>query len=230
MLTVDDVNNFRQQFSQFQNMAIRIVRHISTRFAIAMVPYLRSLMIKSNKLHAELFEVNIDAPMPTVRCTDTAEFLQRVCELRKTPLENCTLMIGIDRGDETLKISVTILENDQNGVPRGKSVDHGEFLTSGVRRILVLAAAAVEEHYDTVAELMKVLDGVDCYQMRFAVDHKMKSTCCGVAGGRATHWCTLCEYDNRDNDDPVVARAKVRTFESLRRHHAAYKAAMRTRK
>ncbi len=226
MLTVADVANFRQQFSLSQNMAVRIVRHISSRFSIPMVPFLRQLTIKSNRAHEELFEVNQNATVPTVQCTDTAEFLRRICELRGTPLMNCTCIVGVDRGDETLKVSVTVVENNDNGVPRGRGVGYGNFMTSGVRRILVLAASVAAENYDSVMELLEVIEGLDTSLIQFAVDHKMKSELCGVAGGGATHWCTLCEYDNRDNDDPMVGRARVRTFENLRSNNRRYREAM----
>ena len=204
-------------------MALRIVRHISKRYDIPMQRYLKRLTMKSTLLHAELFEVDVNAAVPTVRCTDTAEFLRRVCELRETPLDNCTLIVGVDRGDDTLKLSVTVVENNEEGVPVGSSVGDGEFLTSGVRRILVLAAAATEENYESVSELLEVLQGVDCSIMKFAVDHKMKAELCGIAGGAATHWCDLCEYDNADNDNANVARAKQRTWQRMRDQNNEYR-------
>ena len=218
---VGDIQNLRTMFNMSQNMALRVGRYFSRRLNAPMSPYVKEQSAMLNKQFEDLFETDTESSGPAVVCVDTEAFLRRIADIREMKLEDVMLIVGIDKGDETVKLSVTLVKINEAGIPRGEAIGDGGFRTSGVKRLLLSGCAAVDETYETINHLMKVFPSKLC-RFAVAVDHKMKSIICGLSGGAPMHWCEVCDYNRNDGDEPVVGRAKMRTFESLRTDHAAY--------
>ena len=200
-----------------QNQALRVAREFSVMFDIPRATYLARDAKASNSQFSDIFEISSDCGVPAVWCVDTEDFLQRVLSLRNMERQNTTFIVGVDKDDQTLKASVTCVTNNEYGVPRGAPV--GGFKSSGVKNLLLLAATPDQETYTSVERLMDALSLPPGFKL--AVDHKMKSNVCGLAGGAATHWCELCTYNKNDGDNYDEQKVQQRTFEGL---HAQYEA------
>ncbi len=214
----------RVRWNVSQRHSLEIGRYFSRRCNVPLAKGLKQAMVEDNKRFADLFDVVHDAPSPTVVCNDGAKFLDRVALLRGVDLNNSTMIVGIDKGDNTVKVSATILTNDAGGVPRTSSIGDGNFATAGVKRLVVFGCSVADESYEVVEQLMRSVPTTKC-RFAMALDHKTKSVVCGLQGGSSTHWCELCDYNHNDGDGKEVEHATARTFQSLHRDAADYKAA-----
>ncbi len=224
LIDVDAVRELRITFDLSQNKALRIARHFSKKYNIPRAEYLQQMTTTSNTEFGDLFEyTDRECKVPTVVCSDTKAFLERILTLRDLQPEATAYIVGIDKGDDTVKVSITLLQKDATGVPRGIPTGVARFKSSGVKNILLLAASVDDETYESVRLLMNMLDLPP--GTLFAIDHKMKSSVCGISGGSATHWCEICTYDRNDGNDYDEEKVQMRTFESMRADYDRYEAA-----
>ena len=120
---------------------------------------------------------------------------------------------------------MTLVALGHAGVPRGSRIGVGDYKTTGVKNLLLLAATVACEDYETVNRLMKGLPLPPAMKFKVLVDHKMKSSVCGLAGGNPTHPCEICTYNRLRGDDYDEEKDGVilRSFEQLRADNRAWR-------
>ncbi len=217
----------RIKFDLSQNKALRLAKFFGDEFGIPREQYLRRDTTASNIAFEQYFEGVKLANAPTVWSTDSAAFLSEILRIRGGSVHNTMALLGLDKGDDTVKVSVTLVRLDDDGIPRATSIGIGGYKTTGVKNLLLLAATVASEDYDTVECLMNALPLPPGMRYKVVVDHKMKSSVCGLSGGNPTHPCEICTYDRNKNDNYDEQKDGVvrRTFQQLRADNAAWRAA-----
>ncbi len=219
---MDTISDLRVKFNISQNAAIGITRYFHKKFQIPQAKYLYRDIVAKNLQFSTLFEVGFEDKFPTVWCTDAQAFIDRIMLMRSMNPERSLVMLNIDKGDDTIKVSFTLLDTDENGIPQPKPVGRGGFLSSGVKNLLLLGVVAGgDENYDIVNRLMKMLPFSQ--PRKFVVDHKMKNSALGISMG--IHWCDVCNYDRNNGDDYDETKVDLRTFEMCRQLNRDYVAA-----
>ncbi|MEE8289631.1 MAG: hypothetical protein V3R25_09480 [Nitrosomonadaceae bacterium] len=222
------VNGLRHQFGISQNKSLRICRFFAERFNIPTASYLRRDVSASNLQLADAFEIGTrstrdDDVGTVIHAIDAQAYVDRLINDRGMNAARTVVMLGCDKGDNTVKVSATLLELDDTGVPC--SVPIAGFKSSGVQAIQILAIAVADETYDVVDELMS---SVQLKQRTFlCLDHKTKLTMTGISGGSPIHQCDVCYWDKRSGDDEKHEQWNdvPRTFADNRAYHNAWVAA-----
>ena len=224
-ITVDTIRDLRVQFNLSQNVALRIARYFHKEHDVPQQSYLKRDTVALNQEFSTSFEIACDTPALTIWCVDAQAFMDRIFQLRQFDPKECVALLGIDRGDDTVKVSVSLVRVNSDGVPQAEPIGRGNFLSTGVKNLLVLGVVAAEETYDVVQTIMSGL----CFQQPFKllVDHKMKNSVLGLSGGSPIYWCDLCLYDRRDGDTYNELKVPPRTFEQCRAHYDGWVAAGR---
>ncbi len=228
IIGVAEVNGLRHKFGLSQNKSLRICRFFAERFKIPTASYLRRDVSASNLELADAFEIGTrstrdDHVGTVIHAIDAQAYIDRLIIDRGMNAARTVVMLGCDKGDDTVKVSATLLELDDAGVPR--SVPIAGFKSSGVKAVQLLAIAVAEETYDVVDQLMS---SVQLKQRTFlCLDHKTKLTVTGVSGGSPIHQCDVCCWDKRSGDDEKHEKwnGSPRTFADNRAYHNAWVAA-----
>ncbi len=217
----------RIKFDLSQNKSLRLCMWISEEFGVSRSPYLRRDTTSGNFIFEDFFEATELSSAPTVWCVDSIAFINTILRLRDSTVDDTMLLLGLDKGDETVKVSMTLVKMNDAGIPRATRIGVGDFETTGVKNLLLLAATVANEDYNTINRLMKALPLPPGLRYKVVVDHKMKSSVCGIAGGNPTHPCELCTYDRNRNDDydEKTDNVVMRTFEQLRADNDAWRKA-----
>ena len=225
---VGDVNGLRRKFGISQNKSLRICRYFAERFRLPTEPYLRRDVSESNLQLAAAFEIvttstRTDADGTVIAVIDPQAYVDRLIRVRGMDPARVVVMMGIDKGDDTVKVSATLLQCDNDGIPR--SVPIAGYKSSGVKAVQLLAIAVADETYDVVDELMSSLELKQ--RVFLCLDHKTKLTVTGVSGGSPSHQCDVCYWDRRSGDDEKHNRwnDEARTFNRNRQYHNAWVAA-----
>ncbi len=227
-IDVGVVSGLRREFGISQNKSLRICRFFADRFKIPTASYLRRDVSASNLVLADAFEIatrstHADSVGTVISVIDPQAYIDRLIAERGMDAARVVVMLGLDKGDNTVKASVTLLQRDDAGVPR--SVPINGVKSSGVKAVQLLAIAVADETYGVVDELMSSLNLKQ--PVYLCLDHKTKLTVTGISGGSPIHQCDVCYWDKRSGDDEKHEKwnEDTRTFAQNRAYHDAWVAA-----
>ncbi len=181
-------------------------------------------MSASNVQLADEFEIatsptSADGAGTVIGAIDPQEYVDRLITARAMNRERVVVMIGIDKGDTTVKVSATLLELNNSGVPCSVLTDG--YKSSGVKAVQLLSLAVADETYEVVDEMMSSI--VLRQPLFLCLDHKTKLTVTGISGGSPIHQCDVCYWDKRSGDDEKHPKwnDEERTFAKNREYHDA---------
>lgn len=174
-----------------QNQMMKIVREVSQD--VKMETQIRKKLELANDLFKNCFASSIEetqdgSKVPVVFCTDLPKLIDIILSNRSASVRDTLLRISIDEGRGFLKVTGSLIYKTEEQ-------DGQIFKSTGVKRVFILAIAAVKEDYSTVAMLLSKLDwnslppGLPYF---FAQDLKMCNIVLGLGNHKSTFPCLFC--------------------------------------
>ena len=139
---------------------------------------------------------------------DPTALILHLCDLRDLDVLKAIVRIGIDGGQGSLKIIMSLFDPDDLGAK--------DELYSGVNKVIVLGLVkGVSENHHNMDILFKKTDlnSLKCY---LACDLKLLNIILGLSAHGGMHSCLYCE-------GKLNERGELRTFGSLRENYCSYK-------
>ena len=190
----------------------------------ALEPGLEQALVEKNHILDDLFTkesvlVNNKAgnqeEKTLVYCTNLDELIRRLVESRELDEETMTVKIGLDGGQGSLKVCLSVVtkeENMETGRRRfSEGVANKENKLGSVHRLIVLACMAdAPENYCTVKLMLDKLSMSD-FSYTVSSDIKMLSILLGKSTGNLTHGCIFCSASK-----PLTSEGQLYTLGMLR--------------
>lgn len=158
---------------------------------VAIEPYLKETISARHKRFTDVFEVSED-PFLIVYCKSVLQFAQEVLKERSTTFSDVILRLSVDEGRSFLKLSGSF-------VFKNKERESHFFKSSGVKRVLILAIAAVKESYSTIKAMMEKIQLGNLpneLEVVYAQDLKCFNLMLGLGAHRSAYPCLYCLWPN----------------------------------
>ena len=142
-------------------------------------------------------KIVVDVEKPAVLVKNVENFAALVMKERNLTPETSEIQIGIDDGQDLVKIMMTIKEKEKPEAAKNKKVKYKEgfgvkdFKLSGVKKLLILFVSPTCERYDNIATIMKELD-LGALEFGFSCDLKLVLILCGKQCASSKHCCPFC--------------------------------------
>ena len=163
--------------------------------------------------------------VPIIHVDGLDEFVKEAAALRKLPnMESLLLKVGMDKGQQMLKICLSIIHLLAEEDPNKKAFEQ-RFKDSGVKKIFIVAVTPGDETYENLLQLLQ-LAGFETTQLdlRFAADYKCINLLCGIGSASSTYPCPFCLWDHKAGDDcPSSEGWEHRTFQMIVDQFEAWK-------
>lgn len=164
-------------------------------------------------------KVVVEVEKPAVVVKSVEDLVSHVMLERNLSPENSEIQIGIDDGQQLLKIMMTIKEKDKPEPKKFKYSDGfrpQQFKLSGVKRLLILFASPTCERYDNLETILQDLD-LKALEFGFSCDLKLVLILCGKQCASSKHCCPFCS-----GSAPWVVKSRSNTIGSLWSDYSAY--------
>ena len=164
--------------------------------------------------------VEVEKPAAIVK--DVEDFVSQVLIERQLRPDEVEIQVGIDEGQNLLKILMTIKKKEECEVTEKKRTKYStgfkpnKFKLSGVKKLFVLFASPTCERYDNLVNILEGL-GLEAVEFGFSCDLKMILLLCGKQCAASKHCCPFC-----DGCAPWVEKKPPSTIGSLWSSYNAY--------
>ena len=151
---------------------------------------IRKLQMETKKGKAK---INVERISLVVR--NAPEYLEDLRVFRDIPVPDCHKKIGIDKGQESLKMTGGVLNKKSNIASTQNSLFSKDLKYTGVKKIQILGIAEnVSESHSNVEKLVKAcnLSELDHKTMTYTGDQKMGYCMSGHQGQNSTKPCMYC--------------------------------------
>ena len=129
-----------------------------------------------------------------VLCHDVEDLLYKILEFRNIDFYSHMVKIGIDGGQQFLKICMSVLDLEDATYKSSQNA----FSDGGVKKILVLGLCEnIKESYEN---LSKMLNPMNLHKMKFylSVDLKVASIILGIQSASSAYPCIYCEVSRNE--------------------------------
>lgn len=160
-------------------------------------------------------KILVEVKKPAVIVKSVEDFASQVMMERNISPEESEIQIGIDDGQNLLKIMMTVKEKEKSEEIKKKKFDYSEgfrpkeFKLSGVKKIMILFASRTCERYDNLATILGELD-LQAVEFGFSCDLKLVLILCGKQCASSKHCCPFCS-----GSAPWLAKKNNNTIGSL---------------
>lgn len=166
-------------------------------------------------------KVAVEVEKPVVVVKSVEDFATHVMLERNLSPENCEIQIGIDDGQQLLKIMMTIKEKDKPEIENKKTryvegFRPQDFKLSGVKKLFILFASPTCERHDNLETILQDLD-LQALEFGFSCDLKLVLILCGKQCASSKHCCPFCT-----GSAPWVAKGSSNTIGSLWSDYRTY--------
>lgn len=172
-------------------------------------------------------------PWKVVHTVDLEALVCEVAQLRGVSRDDLLVRLGMDKGQGALKISFNLIDlsatrfqKSQKGGKARVSRPLGEFLDSGVEKLLLAAKVEkLEESHESVRVLFNLIklsnvkgrvlgpdDKLLCQGFVLSADHKLINLALGLMSHSSTYPCSWCDAHKNSLD----SCGKPRTFGKIR--------------
>ena len=150
---------------------------------------------ESKKKKKKKVKVNVEKPAVITKNVD--ELAAFVMEERNLSPETSEIQIGIDDGQNLVKVMMTIkdkdkLEPDKKKMKYSEGFGVKDFKLSGVKKLIILFASPTCETYENLSTILKVLK-LEALDFGFTCDLKLVLILCGKQCAASKHCCPFCE-------------------------------------
>ena len=206
-LTTDDLLNMRKLLglSSVKTKELAHLIRVGQNNRKAVQPGLSEALVKSNNLLDDLFtseEIHVEnkkgemEKKTLIYCNDVCTLVIRLLEHRELDESNIDIKYGLDGGQGSLKVTLSIMEKDEIVKTGRQTYAEGvgaKKNTSGsTYKLMVLAVMHdAPETYETVKMMMDKLE-FDNFPTTITSDIKMLLLLIGKCGGNLTHGCVYC--------------------------------------
>lgn len=189
-----------------------LLRNFFTSKMIPQKKYVTEIEEEGKKKKTKVLE---DVMKPAVFATDTQDLAGKIMMERNLRPEDCIIQVGIDDGQNMIKVMMTIKEKEVVPDEKGKKAKYregycpGEFKNSGVKKLIVLFVSPTCERHDNISTILKEL-GLEAIDFAYSADLKMLLIICGKQAASCKHCCPFC-----DGTSPWLRKSKALTIGSL---------------
>ena len=175
----------------------------------------RSADKKKKKIAVEVYK-------PAAMVKNVEDFVSQVLIERQLRPDEVEIQVGIDEGQNLLKILMTIKHKEEGQVTERKKTKYSagfnpnKFKLSGVKKLFVLFASPTCERYDNLVNILEGL-GLEAVEFGFSCDLKMILILCGKQCAASKHCCPFC-----DGCAPWLEKKVPSTIGSLWSSYNAY--------
>ena len=112
--------------------------------------------IKNLKMIAKKGKATVTVAKVCLVAKSAQEYLENIRNFRNIPLRDCHRKIGLDKGQESLKMTASVLNKQTNVSTNKSSLFRKDFKYTGVKQIQILGMAEnVNENHSNVQTLGK---------------------------------------------------------------------------
>lgn len=166
--------------------------------------FFTSKMIPQTKYQNEVDEKGkktrtvVSTTKPAVFTSDVQDLASKVMIERGLSPEQCCIQVGVDDGQNMVKVMMTIKPKDEcqkevKGVKSKYKEGYcpGDFKFSGVKKLIVLFVSPTCERHDNLTTILEEL-GLEAVDFAFSADLKMVLILCGKQAASSKHCCPFC--------------------------------------
>jgi hypothetical protein len=160
-------------------------------------PHMEAQIIQSNQSLNDLFmqaKVTFSVGEKTVIvCKSLNAFAEKIVLHRG--LDHPFFRFNIDGGQNSLKMSMSVLEEQEYQAECSTSKSRDSLNTSVKKIFIVVLAGSVPENYENVREMLSLINFETFqYQYTFVNDMKINSILAGISSNASLHPCIYCTF------------------------------------
>ena len=234
-LSNDDLLKIRKQLglSSVKTKQLASMIRVGTNNRKAVEPGLAEALVESNRTLDDLFTseaIQLENKKGEVEekilvfCNDVEELVVRVMEHRELDENQVDIKLGLDGGQGSLKVTLSVMEKDERVMTGRQTYADGvgvkEQTSGSVNKLMVLALMQeAPETYQTVKIMMEKLN-LENFPVTITSDIKMLLLLIGKCGGNLTYGCVFCS-----SSKPLTEAGNLYTLSHLQAHHQQFLAA-----
>ena len=231
-LTNDDLLKIKKSLgiSSVKTKELAGMIRVGTGNRKAVEPGLAEALTESNRALDDLFtseQVQLEnkkgeeEEKTLIYCNDVTQLIVRLLEHRDLDIENIDIKLGLDGGQGSLKMTLSIMKKDEREQTGRQTYAEGvgvkEHTSGSTNKLMVLALMhEAPETYQTVKLMMKKLE-IDNFPATITSDIKMLLLLIGKCGGNLTHGCVFCSAAK-----PLTEQGDLYKLSDLHNHHQLF--------
>ena len=157
----------------------------------------------------------VEVMKPAVYAEDAQDLACKVMMERGLNPDDFVIQVGLDDGQNMVKVMMTIKEKVIISEEKGKKAKYSEgycpkeFRLSGVKKLIVLFVSPTCERHDNISTILELL-GLGAIDFVCSADLKMLHIICGKQAASCKHCCPFC-----DGSSPWLGKYQSLTIGNL---------------